>query len=104
MQFMASVPEALEAWSPPSSPPDALFEFVDGEWRKTPRMRAFASLQASWLAGELNRVASPGRVGIAMAEVLFRFKPEGPARRPDVAFVRYERWPYTQPFDEDPPA
>ena len=34
---------------------------------------------------------------------MFRLAPEGPARRPDVAFVLFDRWPYATSFDEDPP-
>src|SRR5262249_21229382 len=43
------------------------------------------------------------RRGLALAEVLFRLAPEGPSRRPDVAFVAYDRWPYTTPPEDDPP-
>jgi Uma2 family endonuclease len=90
--------------APPMGKPDALYEFVDGEWKEIPRMGAFAGLMASRLAEELNQFARSLKLGLAMTEVLFRLAPEGPARRPDVAYIAYDRWPYAAPFEDDPPA
>lgn len=101
---MATVPTAGVSLTPPTDKPDALYEFVDGQWRETPRMGALAGFLASILVSEINAFARPKRLGLAMSEVLFRLAPEGPARRPDVAFVASDRWPYTTPLEEDPPA
>jgi Uma2 family endonuclease len=101
---MATAPEAVTPLTPPTDKPDALYEFVDGEWKETPPMGALAGLLASMLVTELNNFARPKRLGLAVSEVLFRLAPQGPARRPDVAFIAFERWPYTTPPEEDPPA
>lgn len=101
---MTPAQEAVLPLTPPTDNPDAHYEFVEGEWKEVPRMGAFASLLASRLAEELNQFARAHNLGLAMVEVLFRLAVEGPARRPDVAYVAYDRWPYTAPFEEDPPA
>src|SRR5438094_7652916 len=101
---MATVPETVPPLTPPTDKPDALYEFIDGEWKEIPRMGAIAAFLASILVTELNNFARPNRLGIAMSEVLFRLAPGGPARRPDVAFVAYDRWPYTSPPEDDPAA
>lgn len=101
---MATAPETASPLTPPTDKPDALYEFVDGQWIEVPHMGAFASLLAFRLAEELNQFARAHKLGLAMAEVLFRLAPEGPARRPDVAYVAFDRWPYTGPFEDDPPA
>jgi Uma2 family endonuclease len=101
---MATIPGAATPLTPPTDKPDALYEFVDGQWIEVPRRGAFASLLAFRLAAEMNQFAGAHKLGLAMAEVLFRLAPEGPARRPDVAYVAYDRWPYATPFEDDPPA
>src|SRR6266567_3117236 len=101
---MATVAEAVSRLVPPNGNPDALYEFVEGEWRETPRLGLLAGTVASTLVYLLNAFAIPNRRGLAVSEVLFRLTAEGPARRPDVAFVPYERWPYTTFPDEDPAA
>ena len=69
-----------------------LYEIIDGIRVKTPPMAAFAG----WIATEISRhlgnfaVANLGR---AMTEMLFHFPaPINRDRRPDVAFVSYQRW------------
>ena len=52
----------------------------------------------AWLAGvldqQLGAYARANGLGRVVPESLFRINPEGdPQRRPDVAFVSYERWP-----------
>jgi Uma2 family endonuclease len=90
--------------TPPADKPDALWEFVGGKWRETPRLDAFAGLLASLLASRLNEFGLPKRRGVAVSEVLFQLGPDGPARCPNVAFVGYDRWPFTTWPEEDPPA
>lgn len=102
---MATAQDAAGPLTPPTGTnPDALYEFVDGQWTETPRMGALAGLLASILVTELNSFARPKRLGLAVSEVLFRLDQNGPARRPDVAFVVAARWPYTTPLTEDPAA
>src|SRR5258707_344151 len=100
---MATV-TALIPITPSIEKPDALYEFVDGEWKETPRMGAFAGMLATYLVEEIRALVSGNRMGYVFAEVLFRLAAEGPARRPDVAFVSRKRWPYKERFTEDPPA
>jgi Uma2 family endonuclease len=101
---MTRTQEAACPLTPPTDNPDALYEFVDSEWREVPRMGAVASLLASRLAEELSRFARANNLGLAMVAVLFRLGVDGSARRPSVAYVAFDRWPYTTPFKEDPPA
>jgi Uma2 family endonuclease len=99
---MATVPETVTPLTPPPDKPDALYEFVDGEWKETPRMGAFATRLAFFLGRRLDEFAEKERLGVTTVETLFRLAPEGPARRPDVAFATSSRWPYTGPLEEDP--
>jgi len=101
---MTTVQELTGQWGPPRDKPDALYEFVNGQWKETPRMGALASLLAFELAAFLREFAKSRRLGLTMTETLFRLSPEGPARRPDLAFVAYERWPYPSGLTTDPPA
>ncbi len=101
---MATAVETIVKWGPPTDKPDGLWEFVDGEWKEIPRMGAVASLLAFDLAARIHRFADEKRLGVTTTETLFRLSPKGPARRPDLAFISYDRWPFTVPFTEDPPA
>src|SRR4051812_25142826 len=101
---MSIITEPRAKWAPPTDHPHALYEFVNGEWKEVPRMGAYASLLASYLGGEIGGFAREHRLGLSMTETLFRLAPDGPARRPDLAFVAYDRWPYLSPLTYDPPA
>jgi Uma2 family endonuclease len=101
---MSTMQGATGKWTPPTDKPDALYEFVDGEWKEIPHMGAFACLLASFLDRQIGLFAEQHRLGISMTETLFRLGPDGPARRPDLAFIAFDRWPYTAPFEDDPPA
>jgi Uma2 family endonuclease len=101
---MTTAVETIVKWRPPTDKPHGLWEFVDGEWKETPPMGAFASLLASTLDKRIGWFAREHQLGLSMVETLFRLAPDGPARRPDIAFVSYDRWPFTVPFTEDPPA
>ena len=76
---MSTVSELLRA-TPPTDKPDALYEFVDGEWKETPRLGVFAGFVASMLSTELNAFAIPKR----RARPIVRGDPRGhlAARRP----------------------
>ena len=88
-----------------TSEPDSesLYEIVDGERREIPHMGAWAGTIASILVYYLNAFAVPKKLGLAIVEVLFRFAPDLPARRPDLAFVASGRWPVKEPLTMDPP-
>jgi Uma2 family endonuclease len=66
---------------------EPLYEVVNGERVEVPRMGAWASWIATYLAGELNNAARGGRLGAAFTETLFHLRDDLPDRRPDVAFV-----------------
>jgi Uma2 family endonuclease len=66
-------------------------------------MGALAATIATFLASHLNVFAWQRRLGFATSEATFRLLPDRPQRRPDVAFIPYERW-VPQPGSEDPPA
>ncbi len=76
---------------------DVLFEIVDGEIQEKPRMGAGEALIATKLTVCLGSSPTSQTVGRVAVETLFRLSPEGPQRRPDVAFVSFERWPKGQP-------
>jgi Uma2 family endonuclease len=66
-------------------------------------MGALAGTIASLLMSHLNIFAWQHRLGFAVAEVTFRLLAGRPQRRPDVAFIPYDRWNPLPPT-EDPPA
>jgi Uma2 family endonuclease len=74
------------------SEPDGLYEVIDGRVVEKP-MGAYEC----WLAGEvfdlLNRHVKENSLGRVVLEMIFDFRPTvDRGRRPDVAFVSYERW------------
>lgn len=89
--------ELDEAMTAPAIDPEALYEVIDDQRVETPPMGNYQSLLGFKLAFFLEaHVASQG-LGRAMAEVLFDLRPAvNRSRRPDVAFVSYERWPKGQ--------
>jgi Uma2 family endonuclease len=103
---MASVTSPLPSAAPPvpSWDSDVLYEIVNGERREIPHMGAISGTIASFLLHYMNAFAIPKRLGFAVVEVLFQLRPDRPQRRPDLAFLSYERWrPPSFPL-EDPPA
>lgn len=92
----------VPAGTPEAPDSEGLFEIVNGERREIPRMGFFAGTLASLLAYHLNTHGLQQKLGLAVVEVLFRILPQQPSRRPDVAFVRYERWPVTAFPTSDP--
>lgn len=82
---------------------DILYEDVDGQRIEKRPMSYYAGIIASDLAGEVSfhirqQVAVPGKV---VSEVIFRLPlPEGGSRnrRPDLAFVSFNRWPIDRPM------
>jgi Uma2 family endonuclease len=80
------------------------YEVVNGERVETPRMGSYESVLANDLAYYINEhFARTGRLGHVVIELLFRI---GVAtnlqRRPDLAYVSYERWPrHKRPAPKD---
>lgn len=81
---------------------DMLFEVIDGERREVAHMGALAGTLASLLCFHLNAFAIPRRLGLAVVEVLVRLNAGQPSRRPDLAFVSYQRWGSPGVPAEDP--
>jgi Uma2 family endonuclease len=80
----------------PASADEPLFEIIDGRRVELPPMGANESFLASYLAAMIN-IFAIDRLGIACVEVLFDLQ-IGCNRRPDVALVRYDRWPRGRPI------
>jgi Uma2 family endonuclease len=73
---------------------DVLYEVVNGQHVELPPMGAFESSLASELHAFVHQCAKSKGLGRAVMEVLFLLSASaGLRRRPDVAFVSYERWP-----------
>jgi Uma2 family endonuclease len=76
---------------------DELYEVIDGQRVRTPPMAAFPVLIASELARHLGNFAV-GNLGRVLTEMLFHLPaPINRDRRPDVAFVSYQRWAQNRP-------
>lgn len=69
------------------------YEIVDGLRVEKPPMGAFENVLATLLATWLNEFARPRRLGLAVTEALFLIdSTRSLSRRPDVAFVNFQRW------------
>src|SRR5262245_8674735 len=73
---------------------DVFFEVIDGRRVELPPMSAFAQLIASQLVRRAGAFADAHGLGEVVGEVLFALPaPVNRNRRPDVAFVSYQRFP-----------
>jgi Uma2 family endonuclease len=73
--------------------PDGLYEVIDGRIVEKV-MGAYENWLAAVFCGVLNRYTDENPVGRVVAEMMFDLRPEvNRERRPDVAFVSFERWP-----------
>jgi Uma2 family endonuclease len=89
----------LTAFAPPALPDEPTYEEIDGQRVELPPMSVFANWIAGQLVGRLFMWAQEHGRGHAVMEILFRLPlPENRNRRPDVAFVSYERWPKGRPI------
>lgn len=84
-----------------ATPPEGLYEVVGGEVREKPAMGAYEV----WLASALFRaiVTTPGvdDLGWVVSEGLFHLGSSPGSkndRRPDLAFVAFDRWPRDRPI------
>lgn len=83
---------APETILPPDD--DALYEVVDGQRVELAPMGAYEVRIATILAARLETFAHQHRLGRAGQEMLFDFTAAlQRKRRPDVAFVSFDRWP-----------
>lgn len=86
-----------EAETMPEIEPDGLYEVVNGRIVEKPLMGAYQA----WVATELFKLIIESRIpleGRFAAELLFWLDRETDLkRRPDLAFVSYERWPKKRP-------
>jgi Uma2 family endonuclease len=73
--------------------PADLYEVVDGQMVEKTPMGAYETLLGSRLNTRLDSFAYAHDCGRAVSEMLFHFGPSLPQRRPDVAYVSYQRWP-----------
>ncbi len=80
-----------------SIPDDDLYEVIDGKRVEQPPMAIYSVLLASQLLRYLANFADTHQLGRAVSEGLFHLPtPVNRDRRPDVAFVSYQRWPKTR--------
>ncbi|MFO0866847.1 MAG: Uma2 family endonuclease [Gemmataceae bacterium] len=86
----------MSVMSPPptqSLPETPLFEVVQGKFVALPPMGAFATRIATILAHSLFSFAEERMLGRVLVETLFLLDEKTKTkRRPDVAFVSYDRW------------
>jgi Uma2 family endonuclease len=88
----------------PSLPNDGRrFEIVDGILKEKPPMGMFANILASFLATAINSFSLPKRLGMAIAETAYQLEPRN-ARRPDVSYYEFAKFPSVEVLYEDPPA
>ena len=78
---------------------EALYEIIDGQRVELPPMSVYATWIACSLSGELDFFSRTHPIGRPFMEMLFHLPLNGSRnRRPDVAFVTYERWPKSRPI------
>jgi Uma2 family endonuclease len=77
---------------------DELYEVIDGQRVRTPPMGVIAVWTATQLARHLGNFTD-ATLGRTIAEALFHLPaPVNRDRRPDIAFVSYQRWAKTRPM------
>ena len=92
-------PETVPEASPVD---DRFYEIVRGEKVEKPPMGALEAWLAGVLDQQLGAYARANGLGRVVPESLFRINISGdPQRRPDVAFVSYERWPRDRKITSD---
>jgi len=85
---LATIPEVV----PALSDADALYEVIDGQRKELPPMGAHEVNIASILISFLGPFVRANNLGRVVGEMLFNLPPLTKQRRPDVAFVSYQRW------------
>ena len=80
---------------------DELYEVIDGIRMRTSPLGVFAAWTASELHAYLAYFARTQGLGRAITEALFHLPaPINRDRRPDIAFVSYERWAKNRPMPQ----
>ena len=85
-----------------ASKADVLYEIVDGRYVELPPMSTFAGLVTSRLTRRMGIFAETQQLGEVVSEILFGLTPTR-RRRPDVAFVSYQRWARGRPIPSGEP-
>jgi Uma2 family endonuclease len=81
---------------------DRFFEIVRGERVERPPTGTYQSLVRSILVQYLGAHARSNRLGRVVSKMLFKINEAGdPQRRPDVAFVSYDRWARDRKVDSE---
>src|SRR5260370_1116742 len=73
-----------------------IYEIVNGQEVEPPPMSALESLLSFRIAKELDDAGDERDCGRGIMEMLFRFTPNRPQRKPDAAYVSFQRWPRHQ--------
>lgn len=85
----------IQALAEPSE--DVLYEVVNGVRVEKP-MGLVENLIANILIGRLGPFCRDHQLGYAVMETLFEIPGSGNDRKPDVAFVSFQRWPANRPL------
>jgi Uma2 family endonuclease len=91
---LATMPEVVPANGVDT---EGLYEVIDGQRKELPPIGASETNVANVLWGFLIPFARTQNLGRAVGEMLFNFAAINKQRRPDVAFVSYQRWPKAEP-------
>jgi Uma2 family endonuclease len=85
---------ATVSTTPTAMDDDILYEVINGEVVEIPPMGALETLIASLIDRQLQCYVAANDIGWIVPEMLFDFsKSIGHKRRPDLAFVSFDRWP-----------
>jgi Uma2 family endonuclease len=77
---------------------EPLYEVVNGQRVELPPMSAYEVNIASVLLIRMGEFVRPRQLGRVVNEMLFALRPsQSQQRRPDVAFISYDRWPRDRP-------
>jgi len=90
---MATVATDLQSALTDQVEPDGLYEVIDGRIVEK-AMGVYENWLAAVMFGVLDRYTEANPVGRVVQEMIFDLRPQvNRERRPDVAFVSFERWP-----------
>lgn len=94
----------LEPLPTPAASDDKLYEVVNGQRVEKPPMSAYATRVAFVLAKHIDILAESRQSGLAVTEQIFLLDAaSGLQRRPDAAFVSFQRWPADRPLPHTDP-
>jgi Uma2 family endonuclease len=78
---------------------EPLYEIIDGQRVELPPMSVYANWVAAQFFGALSLFSERHSIGRYFAQMLFRLPlNRSRNRRPDVAFVTFDRWPKNRPI------